>query len=145
MSSLDSSKPLQQKLLSLDSIYCRSSKRSEMSGLQKPFKLFTEGALGWNTKPHTVCLACYRSRRRNRRPRQTPEQQPMTQATLATDPISQIAAFQTTVIPRKRRHHYPRRGRATHATSGQKSHVVLDHYFLEMLFHPVISLAIDAK
>ena len=52
----------------------------------------------------------------------------MTQATLATDPISQIAVFQTTVIPRKRRHHYPRQGRATHATSGQKSHVVLDHH-----------------
>ena len=52
------------------------------------FKLFTEGAWGWNTHPHRVCLACYRSRRRNRRSCQTLEQQPMTQATLATDPIS---------------------------------------------------------
>ena len=115
------------------------------------FKLFTEGARGWNTKPHRVCLACYRSRRRNRRSRQTPEQQPTTQATLATDPISQIAAFQTTAVLRKRRHHYPRRGRATHATSGQKSHVVLDHHIFtkgewkraRLRPHPRVSISIS--
>ena len=25
------------------------------------FKIFTEGTRGWNTKPHTVCLNCYRA------------------------------------------------------------------------------------
>ena len=83
--------------------------------------------------------------------RQTPEQQPTTQATLATDPISQIAAFQTTAILRKRRHHYPRRGRATHATSGEKSHVVPDHHIFtkaewkraRLRPHPRVSISIS--
>ena len=118
---------------------------------KKLFKLFTEGARGWNTKPHRVYLACYRTCRRNRRSHQISEQQPTTQATLATDPISQIAAFQTTAILRKRRHHYPRRGWATHTTSGQKSHVVLDHHIFTkdewkracLRPHPRVSISVS--
>jgi hypothetical protein len=99
-------------------------------------KLFTEGARGWNTKPHRVCLACYRSRRRNRCSCQTPEQQPTTQATFATDPISQIAAFQTTAPLHQHRHRRSKRGQGTHATLGKKSHVVLDHHIFTTQYAP---------
>ena len=98
------------------------------------FKLFTEGARGWNTKPHRVCLACYRSRRHNRHSRQTLEQQPTTQATLATDPISQIAAFQTTVLPRKRRHHFsPFRDLAVSLAKNAPSIDILERFAAESL------------
>ena len=36
------------------------------------FKIFTEGTRGWNTKPHTVCINCYRVHRRRKRPQHTP-------------------------------------------------------------------------
>ena len=38
------------------------------------FKMFTEGTRGWNTKPHKVCIDCYRARyRRNRRQCRSPQ------------------------------------------------------------------------
>ena len=40
------------------------------------FKIFTEGTRGWNTKPHTVCINCYRVRRRRKRPPHTPPAPP---------------------------------------------------------------------
>ena len=33
----------------------------------KEFKLFSEGARGWNETPHKVCIECYRANRRRRR------------------------------------------------------------------------------
>ena len=35
----------------------------------KLFKMYTEGVRGWNTKPHQVCIDCYRVQRRRRQKR----------------------------------------------------------------------------
>ena len=56
------------------------------------FNVFTEGSRGWNTKPHQVCINCYRARcRRKCQPRQHPDKNPTVNAVEA-DPVAQLAA-----------------------------------------------------
>ena len=62
------------------------------------YKIFAEGARGWNTKPHKVCINCYRARRRNQRQRHSPQAPTAKVQAVESDPISQIAAFQATEI-----------------------------------------------
>ena len=60
------------------------------------FQTFTEGARGWNTKPHQVCISCYRVHRRKGRQQHSPQAPPPNvQASIESDAISQVAAFQT--------------------------------------------------
>ena len=89
------------------------------------FKIFTEGTRGWNSKPHTVCIHCYRVRRRRKRPQQTPPVPPPTNQALDSDPISQVAAFSSsTAHQRRRRTHAP----ATHGIVSRRPPVTLDHH-----------------
>jgi len=60
------------------------------------FKTFTEGARGWNTKPHKVCINCYRARRRHQCRHYSPQASTAKLQGVESDPISQIAAFQAT-------------------------------------------------
>ena len=53
---------------------------------QCSFNLFTEGARGWNTKPHQVCITCYRAGRRRQR------QRPANVQAIESQPIAQITA-----------------------------------------------------
>ncbi|KAK3745249.1 hypothetical protein QZH41_001847 [Actinostola sp. cb2023] len=121
------------------------------------FKIFTEGARGWNTKPHQVCVSCYRARRRSKRPLQAPPASPTSvQAALEPDPISQVAAFQPHSVrsphPRRRqRRHRRRRASATHSTVDRRSPVVLDHHvftkgewkWARLRAHPRVSITIS--
>ena len=82
-----------------------------------PFKLFTEGPRGWNTRPHQVCISCFREQRRRRRQQrpQTPRStQPPPSAVQAieSESISQIASLHSDSArnPRARRR---RRNRAS--------------------------------
>ena len=43
-------------------------KRAPCPDCKQPFNLFS----GWNSKPHQVCINCYKSRRRKNRPQRTP-------------------------------------------------------------------------
>ncbi|XP_078377784.1 uncharacterized protein LOC144660939 [Oculina patagonica] len=88
------------------------------------FKIFTEGTRGWNTKPHTVCINCYRVRRRRKRPPHTPQAPPPTSQAFESDPISQIAACQSSRTRRRRRHN---RAPATHGTVGRHPPLQLAH------------------
>ena len=63
------------------------------------YKIFTESARGWNTKPHKVCINCYRARRRNQRQRHSPQAPTAKLQAVESDPISQVAAFQGTETP----------------------------------------------
>lgn len=69
------------------------AKEAACPGCHIAFKVFTEGARGWNEKPHQMCIECHRANRRKKR-HQRPPQTPGIHAT-ETEPISQIAAFQT--------------------------------------------------
>ncbi|KAL9972701.1 hypothetical protein ACROYT_G019061 [Oculina patagonica] len=88
------------------------------------FKIFTEGTRGWNTKPHTVCINCYRVRRRRKRPPHTPQAPPPTSQAFESDPISQIAVCQSSRTRRRRRHN---RAPATHGTVGRHPPLQLAH------------------
>ena len=89
------------------------------------FKIFTEGTRGWNTKPHTVCINCYRVRRRRKRPHHTPPVAPPTSQAFDSDPISQVAACQSSKTRQRRRHN---RAPTTHGTVGRRPPVRLDHH-----------------
>ena len=89
------------------------------------FKIFTEGTRGWNTKPHTVCINCYRVRRRRKRPHHTPPAAPPTSQAFDSDPISQVAACQSSKTRQRRRHN---RAPTTHGTVGRRPPVRLDHH-----------------
>ena len=74
------------------------AKEATCPGCHVTYNIFTEGARGWNEKPHQVCIECYRANRRKRRPQRQPHQRPpQTPGVHATEsgPISQIAAVQT--------------------------------------------------
>ena len=67
------------------------AKEAICPGCQTTFRIFTEGQRGWNTKPHQVCIDCYRDQRKAKRNRrQTPA--PKMQA-FESEPISQITAM----------------------------------------------------
>ena len=59
------------------------------------FKIFTEGARGWNTKPHKVCITCYRARRRIQRQQRSPQTLSPNVQAIESEPISQIAGLET--------------------------------------------------
>ena len=97
------------------------------------YRLFSEGARGWNKKPHKVCINCYRVRRRERRiPGSTP---PFTQSIHAveTNPVSQITSLQAD------------KQQPTHNT------IVLDHHIFtagewkrtRLRAHPMIPIRIS--
>ena len=89
------------------------------------FKIFTEGTRGWNTKPHTVCLNCYRVRRRRKRPQHTPPAPMPTSQAIESDPISQVASFNSGNARRRRgRKHAP----ARQSIVGRCAPVTLDHH-----------------
>lgn len=48
------------------------SKEAVCPDCQQKYKIYSEGARGWNSKPHQVCITCYRTRRRNRRAKGIP-------------------------------------------------------------------------
>ena len=43
------------------------SKQSRCPLYQRLFQLYKKGACGWNTKPYTLCIECYRTQKRRRR------------------------------------------------------------------------------
>ena len=63
------------------------------------FKIFTEGARGWKTKPHQVCITCYRVRRQRQRRKRSPQAPSSKVQAVESDPISQIGAFQAVESP----------------------------------------------
>ena len=89
------------------------------------FKIFTEGTRGWNTKPPTVCIDCYRARHRRKRPHHTPPAAPPTSQAFDSDPISQVAACHSSRTRQRRRHN---RAPTTHGTVGRRPSVRLDHH-----------------
>ena len=107
------------------------AKEATCPGCHITFKIFTEGARGWNEKPHQTCIDCYRANRRKKRhqrqPPQRPPQAPGVHAT-ETEPISQIAAFQTKSIgpPRASQRHRHTRKATTHATVTKRFAARLD-------------------
>ena len=110
------------------------------------YKVFTEGARGWNKKPHQVCISCYRTRRGQRH--QRPASANSSPSVQALESISQIAVVQsregTPLSPRRQRRR--RRDRTTHGP------VTLDHHVFtkgewkkaRLLPHPRIKITISA-
>jgi len=94
------------------------------------FKIFTEGARGWNTQPHQVCINCYRSRRRRKHQKCSPQDTPPNIQALEADPISQVAAFQTSAAGshHKRRRRRRTGGRTTHSTINKPLPPRLNHH-----------------
>ncbi|KAK3734273.1 hypothetical protein QZH41_004413 [Actinostola sp. cb2023] len=114
---------------------------------KSPFKVFTEGARGWNTKPHQMCIACYRARRQRKR------QQPANmQAVESSEPISQLASLQVTgpTTGRRRRRHR-RRTPTTNSTIKRPSSTRLEHHIFSkgewrrarLKDHPRVSITIS--
>ena len=92
---------------------------------QTTFKIFTEGTRGWNTKPHQVCITCYREqRRRNRtqRPQQqrSPQAPPSAVQAVESESISQVAVLHTD-DPRASRTSRRRRRKRAHTSHGTVS------------------------
>ena len=105
------------------------AKEATCPDCQQRFKTFTEGARGWNTKPHQVCILCYRTRRRNKRTRGTPQASASAfHADGESEQVSQIAALLPIPVksPRRNRRHR-RRKFPTHSFNGRKP-IKLDHH-----------------
>ena len=94
------------------------------------FKIFTEGARGWNNQPHQVCIHCYRSRRRRQHKKRSPQVPSPSIQALEADPISQVAAFQTSGAGshHKRRRRRRNSSRTTHGTINKPLPPSLNHH-----------------
>ena len=103
------------------------AKQAACPDSQRLFRIFTEGTRGWNTKPHTVCLNCYRVRHRRKRTPHTPPPPPPTSQAVESDPISQVASFHSGSARRRRRRKH---GKARQGSVGRFARVTLDHHIL---------------
>ena len=112
------------------SSHADQEKESTCPGCRTRFKIFTEGSRGWNTKPHEICINCYRARRRSKRPQRPQLPTSPTNQALDSNPISQVAGIQSNVThpTQRRRRHRRRRKPATHCMVNKHSPVVLDHH-----------------
>ena len=88
-------------------------KRAPCPDCKQPFNLFT----GWNSKPHQVCITCYRARRHRSRPQRTPLQPTTAVQAAAEDTISKIAALQRDGTRPRQQRRRPRH-RRIHPSSG---------------------------
>ena len=119
---------------------------------KKPYHLFTEGANGWNVKPHLVCIDCYRAKRRKgRRQGKHPTPSPTVQA-MELGPVSQVAAQHSGDVrptrPRRRR----RKQAAVEDKDARKApHGTLDHHIFTkgawrracLRDHPKVAISIS--
>ena len=86
------------------------AKEATCPNCKQRYKQFTEGPRGWNSKPHQVCLSCFRERRRVKRTRNSP--QATSSAIHVSDessPISQVSTIQSRPKRnKKRRRKFPK-------------------------------------
>ncbi|KAJ8335347.1 hypothetical protein SKAU_G00386890 [Synaphobranchus kaupii] len=75
------------------------ARRASCPDCKGTFNVFTEGSRGWNTKPHQLCIDCYRVRRRKQRPRPSANSQ---QAATESEPIAQLSSIQSGARLRQR-------------------------------------------
>ncbi|KAJ8333519.1 hypothetical protein SKAU_G00415270 [Synaphobranchus kaupii] len=75
------------------------ARRASCPECKGTFNVFTEGSRGWNTKPHQLCIDCYRVRRRKQRPRPSANSQ---QAATESEPIAQLLSIQSGARLRQR-------------------------------------------
>ena len=68
------------------------SKHGQCPDCQKSYQLFTQGAKGWNSKPHALCIDCWRARRRRKRPLEVRQQPPSELQVVESDLVSQLTA-----------------------------------------------------
>ena len=100
------------------------ARQASCLGCKSTFKIFTEGSRGWNTKPHQICIGCYRARRQKRRQQPSNDGQ---QAAMESVPISQISSVQLKARP-GRRCGGRRRTQMTHSTIGGPTPIRLGHH-----------------
>lgn len=118
-------------------------------------RFFTEGVRGWNTKPHQVCISCYRSHRRNRRARGTPQaSQSAVHASEQSDQISQLTALHQVPAYSSRPNRRRRRRRPpTHSTINKRPPMILDHHVFtkgewrraRLKAHPTVNTTADTS
>ena len=121
------------------------------------FNIFTEGTRGWNTKPHTMCISCYRARRcRKRQQRPEPEHK-STVNVVDENLISQIAIISSSEAHPSRNHQRQRqrqrwkRPSITHTAVNRPKPVTLEHHIFtkgewrraRLRAHPRIDISIS--
>jgi len=77
------------------------ARRASCPDCRKMYNLFSEGSNGWNSKPHQVCIDCFRIRRRKRQNNMA--QGKASVHAVECNPISQVAGIQAQA-PRDRKH-----------------------------------------
>jgi hypothetical protein len=86
------------------------SKQAICPDCKVSFNVYTEGARGWNSKPHKVCLSCFRARRQKKSSlTPTASSTASSSAIHTTEPecVSQIAAVHPTTIQNVPKKHHP--------------------------------------
>ena len=74
------------------------SKHGQCPDCHKSYQLFTQGAKGWNSKPHALCIDCWRARRRRKRQSEIRQQPSSEMQAVESDLISQLSANHCSAI-----------------------------------------------
>ena len=131
------------------------SKQAPCPDCKKPYHLFTEGAKGWNVQPHSVCIDCYRAKRRRGRrqgnPPPAPPPPPATVQAMELEPVSQIAASHSNVGNQRSRRRKRQQVSVTNKDNGKSRHGNLDHHIFtkgawrraHLRDHPKVAITIS--
>ena len=131
------------------------SKQAPCPDCKKPYHLFTEGAKGWNVQPHSVCIDCYRAKRRRGRrqgnPPPAPPPPPATVQAMELGPVSQIAASHLNVGNQRSRRRKRQQVSVANKDNGKSRHGNLDHHIFtkgawrraHLRDHPKVAITIS--
>ena len=121
------------------------------------FNIFSVGTRGWNTKPHTMCISCYRTRRRRKRQQRPELEHKSTVNVVDENPISQIAIISSSEAHPSRNHQRQRQRRRrkrpsmTHTAVNHPKPATLEHHIFtkgewrraRLRAHPRIDISIS--
>lgn len=122
-------------------------KRAPCPDCNRPFKVFREGPRGWNSKPHQVCIDCFRARRRRQHPSEGH------QAATASGLISQISTIRNGAADGHSKHRRRRRRpQVQHSAAGALQPLRLEHHIFtkgewrraRLRDHPRVSVSVSA-
>ena len=122
------------------------NKRVSCPECKKLFNVYTEGPKGWNSKPHQMCIDCFRAIRRAQRQQNRKPPSTSTSAISASEPsnLTQIASVSASISPSK--------NNTSRDTQKVSTKTILDHHIFKngewekssLRDHPRLTINISA-
>ena len=119
---------------------------------KKPFLLFSQGAYGWNTRPHQMCIECYRGRRRTTQTDQTKTDTPKLEVASIISQVTSISCMSPSPHYTKQRRGLRKARHSKTNPCNAKPFHISHHIFssgewrkVRCMDHPKVTLSLSVK